>query len=336
MTAIGRLAAFTRGLLPAARPRAVVLVYHRVGERRLDPWRLMVDPEIFGGQMETLARDWQPLSLAELVEGFARQHLPERAIAVTFDDGYADNLEIAAPILAEHGIPATLFVATGLVDAEGPPWWDQLASLLLETARLPSTLALSSGGDSWRIPPLADGERRSSPNAPQPWDAAPGTRLRTFYEVWLALRALDAPTREAALDEIADWAGAPRSSGRVLLTWEQVREFAALQGLALGAHTLTHPALATCSRQDARAEIAAGADRLRAQTGVEVEQFAYPFGAWTASVARLVADLGFRGAYTTAGNAISWSSSLHALPRVPAENHAPGDFASRLADISGR
>ena len=336
MTAIERLAAVTRHLLPAARPRAVVLVYHRVGERHLDPWRLMVDPEIFGGQMQALARDWSPLSLAELVEGLARRRLPERAVAVTFDDGYADNLEIAAPILAEHGIPATLFIATGLVDADGPPWWDQLASLLLEPARLPSTLTLSSGGDPWRIPPLAADERHPPSNTPPPWNAEPGTRLRTFYEVWLALRALDAPTREAALDEIAEWAGAPRSSGRVLLTWEQVRQFAALPGLALGAHTLTHPALPSCSCQDARAEIAGGADRLRAQTGVEVDQFAYPFGAWTASVARLVADLGFRAAYTTAGNATSWSSSPHALPRVPAENHARGDFCSMLAGVSGR
>ncbi len=335
MRTIERLAAFTRQLLPAARPRAVVLVYHRVGERRLDPWRLTVDPEMFGGQMEALARDWSPVSLAELVDGFARRNLPERAVAVTFDDGYADNLEVAAPILVEHRIPATLFVATGLVDAGTPPWWDQLASLLLEPARLPPTLTLSSGGERWRIPPPPADERRPSPNAPEPWNAEPGTRLRAYYDVWLALRALDAPTREAALDEIAEWAGAPRPSGGVLLTWEQVREFAELPGFALGAHTLTHAALPTCSRQDARAEIAGGAERLRAQTGVEVDQFAYPFGAWSRSVARLVADLGFRGAYTTAGSAISWRSSSHALPRVPAENQAPGDFASVLADLSG-
>lgn len=336
MTAIERLAAFTRQVRPGTRPRALVLVYHRVRERRLDPWRLTIDPQIFRGQMEALARDWHPLSLAELVDGFARRHLPERAVAVTFDDGYADNLEIAAPILVEYRVPATLFVATDLVDAGALPWWDQLASLLIEPAQLPPTLTLSGSGDRWRIPPLAAGELRPSPTAPQPWNAEPGTRLRTFYEVWLALRALDARTREAALDAIADWAGTARPSLRVMLTWEQVGEFAALPGLAVGAHTLSHPVLPTCSRQDARTEIAGGAERLRAQTGAEVEQFAYPFGAWTPSVARLVADLGFRSAYTTAGNAISWSSSPHALPRVPAENHAPGDFAGVLADVSGR
>jgi peptidoglycan/xylan/chitin deacetylase (PgdA/CDA1 family) len=333
--AVERLAAVARRL-PGRRPQAVVLVYHRVGERTLDPWRLTVDPEIFAGQMETLARDWSPLSLAELVEGFSRRRLPKRAVAVTFDDGYADNLETAAPILLEYGIPATLFVAADLIDSGGPLWWDELAALLLEPARLPATLMLSScDGHQWSIPPVAVDEPWATVST-QPWEARPGTRLCAVYEVWLALRALDPPTREAALEEIAEWADAPRPSERVLLTWEQLREFAAIPGFGLGAHTLTHPALPSCSQEHARAEIAGSADRLRERVGVEVEQFAYPFGAWNPSIARLVAELGFHAAYTTDGNAISWSSSPHALPRLPAEGPAPEEFARMLTDISGR
>jgi peptidoglycan/xylan/chitin deacetylase (PgdA/CDA1 family) len=332
--ALGRLASVAQRL-PGRRPRAVVFVYHSVGERGLDPWRLTIEPEIFAGQMQALASDWTPLSLAELVEGIGRQQLPERAVAVTFDDGYADNLEIAAPVLLEHKIPATLFIATELIDSGGPPWWDELASLLLEPARLPATLTLfSRKGNQWTIPPVGADEPRTAEST-QPWEARPGTRLRAFYEVWLALRALDPLTREAALEEIAEWADAPRPARRVLLTWEQLREFAALPGFGLGAHTVTHPALPSCSPEDARAEIAGGADRLRARAGVEVEEFAYPFGAWDQSLARLVADLGFRAAYTTDGNAISWNSSPHALPRVPAEEHAPRDFARYLAVLSG-
>ena len=334
MKALGRLVSVAQRL-PGRRPRAVVLVYHRVRERGLDPWNLTIDPEIFAGQMEVLARDWTPLSLAELVEGVGRQQLPERAVAVTFDDGYADNLEVAAPILVERGIPSTLFVATGLVDTGRPPWWDELASLLLEPERLPRTLTLSSGnGDCWRIPPLGADEPWSAANAPQPWEANPGTRLHAFYEVWLVLRSLDAATREAALDEVAEWAGASRCLGRVFLTRQQLRKFAALPGLGLGAHTITHPALPSCAPEDARAEIAGGVDWLRAHIGVEVEQFAYPFGAWDQSLARLIAELGFRAAYTTDGKAISWTSSPHALPRVPAESQVPRQFGSQLAALS--
>jgi peptidoglycan/xylan/chitin deacetylase (PgdA/CDA1 family) len=323
--------------LPAQRPRAVVLVYHQVGTAAIDPWRLTVDPEIFAGQMKTLACDWSPISLAELVDGFERRRLPERAVAVTFDDGYASNLEVAAPILLEHAIPATLFVATDLIDSGGPLWWDELASLLLEPARLPSTLTLSSGnGHQWRIPRITDERARSVTSTPPPWDAKAGTRLHAYYEVWLALRAFDTRAREAALDEIADWSDAHRPSARALLAWGQVREFAALPGFELGAHTLTHPVLPGCSAEGARAEIAGSAARLRAETGLEVEQFAYPFGAWSPRVARLVADLGFSAAYTTEGNAISWRSSPHALPRVPVEGQAPGGFSRMLADLRSR
>ena len=321
--------------LPARRPRAFVLVYHRIGTDSIDPWRLTVDPEIFAGQMETLARDWSPMSLAELVDGFERRRLPERAVAVTFDDGYADNLEVAAPILLERAIPVTLFVASDLIDAGALPWWDELASLLLEPVRLPSTLTLSSGnGAHWRIPSVSDEVRRPARSL-NPWEAQPGTRLRAYYEVWLTLRALDSARREAAIDEIADWSNAPRHSERVLLTWEQIREFAALPGFELGAHTRTHPVLPSCSDEGARGEITGGADSLRAQTGAEVDQFAYPFGAWSPNVARLVAELGFTAAYTTGGSAVSWRSSPHALPRVPAEGHASGEFARLLADLAG-
>jgi peptidoglycan/xylan/chitin deacetylase (PgdA/CDA1 family) len=319
------------------RPRAVVLVYHRVGERSLDPWRLRVDPEIFAGQMETLARDWSPISLAELVDGFKGRRLPDRAVAVTLDDGYADNLEVAAPILLEHKVPATLFVATDFIDSGGPLWWDELASLLLEPAELPPMLTLTScDGHQWPIPALPAHQRWSADNAPPPWEAEPRTRLRAYYEVWLALRGLDAPARDAALDEIAEWSDASRPSGRVLLTWEQLREFAALPGFELGAHTLTHPVLPSCSHEQARAEIAGSAGQLRAGAGVAVEQFAYPFGVWSPSVAQLVADLGFSAAYTTDGSAISWSSSRHSLPRVPAEGHLPRDFARLLTALPGQ
>jgi hypothetical protein len=163
VTALERVAAVARRL-PGRRPRALVLVYHRVGERGLDSWHLTIDPETFAGQMKTLA--------------------PRR------------RRELADPAACRQR--------------------------------------------------AAVGRERSSP-----WEATPGTRLRAFYDIWLALRGLDAATRDAALDEIAECAGAPRPSGRALLTREQLRELAALPGFGLGAHTLTHPALPGCPPEDA-------------------------------------------------------------------------------------
>jgi hypothetical protein len=61
-----------------------------------------------------------------------------------------------------------------------------------------------------------------------------------------------------------------------------------------------------------------------------------PFCTWTRRDARLVAEVGFRAAYTTDGKAISWTSSPHALPRVPADGHPPREFTRLLAALSGR
>ena len=193
--------------------------------RRTAPRPLALDgrPGDLRGQMEALARDWSPLSLAELVEGLAGGACPNGRSPSPSTTATPTTSRSRHRCSPSTGFRPRSSSPPASVDAGDPPWWDELASLLLEPARLPSTLTLSSGGHPWRIPPLPAGERCSSPNTPLPWNAEPGTRLRAFYEVWLALRALDAPAREATLDEIAEWAGTPRSSGRVVLTWEQVR-----------------------------------------------------------------------------------------------------------------
>src|SRR6185295_12149507 len=107
-----------------------VLLYHRVASHEPDVHRLCVPPEAFRAQMELLARELDPVDLGELVEGARAGSVPERAVAVTFDDGYLDALETASPILAELGIPATFFVCTDGLDDPGEAWWDRLERAL--------------------------------------------------------------------------------------------------------------------------------------------------------------------------------------------------------------
>ena len=331
MTALERLATVARQL-PGRRPRAVVLVYHRIGERALDPWRLTIDAEIFAGQMETLARDW---SLRSHSTSWSRASAgggcPNEAVAMRSTTATPTTSRSRRRSSSSTG-SATLFVAADLVEAGGPPWWDELASLLLEPARLPPTLTLSICGGRWRVTPLAAGKRRSAANAPLPWEAEPGTRLRAFYEIWLALRALDAPTRESALDEIAEWSGAPRPTGRLpdVGAGPTVRRSRRLRAR----HTLTHPALAGCSPEDARAGVAGGAGYGLPLTGRRQ---------WSSSPTPSA-----RGP----GTSPAWSpSSASAPPTRPTELRSrgarrrtaptgadrgrPGDFAELLADLRG-
>jgi peptidoglycan/xylan/chitin deacetylase (PgdA/CDA1 family) len=110
-----------------ARPGdAVVLAYHRLATLESDRWRLAVSPERFAEHVEVIHERFQPCSLGELAAALERGTTLRRAVAITFDDGYRDNLLAAKPILERHGVPATVFVVTGYTGTSGAFWWDGL------------------------------------------------------------------------------------------------------------------------------------------------------------------------------------------------------------------
>lgn len=111
----------------APRGRAVILLYHRVGTYEHDLHGLAVPRERFSAQMAHLAAKYVPMLLDELIDAGVQRRLPHRAVAVTFDDGYADNLESAVPVLDAHGIPAAFFIPGSAVDGGREYWWDTLA-----------------------------------------------------------------------------------------------------------------------------------------------------------------------------------------------------------------
>ena len=111
----------------ASGPGAAILLYHRVAEEAHDPFKLCVTPDEFDRQMRHLASRYRVLPLAELQTWSGIADRPEPAVAVTFDDGYLDNLTTASPVLLEHRIPATFFLTTLGLAAPREYWWDTLA-----------------------------------------------------------------------------------------------------------------------------------------------------------------------------------------------------------------
>src|SRR5216683_2007269 len=128
---VTRLISRMRATIRPRRPRPVILMYHRVSFARHDPWGLAVDPERFEEQIAYVKRHRTPMSMEEMVDRLRSKTLPANAVAVTFDDGYRDNLVNAKPVLARHGVPATLFLAMGFVNRDIPFWWDELAAMIL-------------------------------------------------------------------------------------------------------------------------------------------------------------------------------------------------------------
>jgi peptidoglycan/xylan/chitin deacetylase (PgdA/CDA1 family) len=108
---------------------AVILLYHSISRGRADPWRLCVDPDLFAAQLALLRDDYRVVSLDQLGHALVRGEPLSRAVVITFDDGYRDNLLVAKPLLEQHGLPATVFVTTGYVGSSRDFWWEEVDAI---------------------------------------------------------------------------------------------------------------------------------------------------------------------------------------------------------------
>jgi len=142
---MGRVRRILQPVVNLFSPRVIILVYHRVIDLPSDPQLLCVKRKHFEEHLEVLRKRSCPERLQKVglaVEG-KRLH---RAVIVTFDDGYADNLLYAKPLLERYDVPATVFVTSGYVGQKRSFWWDELESLLLHSMKLPEQLELTLAG----------------------------------------------------------------------------------------------------------------------------------------------------------------------------------------------
>jgi peptidoglycan/xylan/chitin deacetylase (PgdA/CDA1 family) len=307
-------ASLLRGFGPvvAGRGRLSILIYHKVLPR-LDPMRPdEVDAATFDWQMRLVVGSFNVLTLEEAIQRLCDRTLPPRAACITFDDGYADNLVIATPILKRYGLTATFFIATGFLDG-GRMWND---SIIESVRAAPGTvLDLERAG-------LA----RHDIGAPQ-------ARTATAYAMIRAVKHLPPEERATRVAEIVDVIG-KQLPDDLMMTSSQVRELRA-QGMTIGGHTATHPILASTDEAVARREILEGKERLEAILGEPVRLFAYPNGRpgqdYRAEHVRMVRECGFRGAVSTSWGAANPGSDPFQLPRFLPWDRSPGRFALRLA-----
>src|ERR1051326_2045987 len=150
---IGRLRQSARWVSRRFTHEALILLYHRVVELSSDPYLLGVRPQRFAEHLEILRKHGRPMQLHQLAQALRDGNLPRRALVVTFDDGYADNLYTAKPLLERFEVPATIFVTTGYIGRDREFWWDELERLLLQPGILPETLRLNIGAGvcEWKL-----------------------------------------------------------------------------------------------------------------------------------------------------------------------------------------
>jgi peptidoglycan/xylan/chitin deacetylase (PgdA/CDA1 family) len=106
--------------------RAFILRYHQIAELDRDPHHLAVSPSLFDQHLAVLTQRWRPATLDSIVGGLRAGSVPDRTVALTFDDGYQDFFTAALPLLRHHGVPATVFLVSDILESRGEVWWNEL------------------------------------------------------------------------------------------------------------------------------------------------------------------------------------------------------------------
>jgi peptidoglycan/xylan/chitin deacetylase (PgdA/CDA1 family) len=310
-----------RRVLPSA-PRPVILMYHRIADDSFDPWGLAVTPENFAEQLDWLAANRTVLPLNEFAERHRQQSLPRNAAAITFDDGYESTAKVATPLLAEYGLPATVFLPVELIENGEPFWWDELQRITFGF----TGNSLSLDGTEMHL-----GEQ-SPADSQWPPAAMPRTpRQSAFHRMWATLRG-KAPrelrTSMELLRSQADDARWNKLEGP--MSGEQARQIRSAT-LRFGSHALTHPSLPRLGTAEKKREIGESIERCATLTGAPPSTFAYPYGDRDGESESLVQQAGFLCACATDGHSVTGSSGLFALPRIGVGNWSGRQFARQLA-----
>ena len=284
-------------------PGAAILMYHSVLE---DPKResqtlgeIIHSSAVFSRHMELIAREYVPVSLAEVARALTDgKELKPRSVVVTFDDGYSDNCEVAMPILNRVGIPATFYITVDCVETATLPWPSRLRHAFYATRKM-SWNDINSG---W---PLADRAERD----------------QAFLEAVDRCAGLAGQQQEDFVAGIegtleVDQGGPSR---RLMMTWDQVRELVT-NGHIVGSHTLTHPNMAYLEEDVARRELADSRRRLEHALNTPVVHFSYPCPAlsphWSRSTRQWSQEAGYQTAVTTEGGPVRRNDDPLALHRV--------------------
>ena len=292
--------------------RLLVLGYHNIEST----WRFPVDGsgmKKFARQMRILKRIANVVPLDAALQAIqAGRPLPPRAVAITMDDGYRDNLTSAVPIINRLAIPATIYLVPGFLSGAVRAWWEELAWAVGHA----------------RACVLNYGERQfelSSSTA----------RAAALRDVESSLKQLDHTTRLAKVEDLVtalDPAGDFRGE-ELFLNWDGARDLVRA-GIAIGSHTMQHAILAREGEAEQRVDLQMSRRVLEDELRVPVRTLAYPNGTcadYNEGTLRAASDAGYSHAVTTWGAAVGAATPAYEVSRRMVDTECPGiRFASRV------
>lgn len=309
----------------ARRGLGAILTLHHVGAMETDPFDpnrgLTVTPEFLDAALHWLrAEGYRFVSLADLHDrlragGPDGSDRGDRVVAITLDDGYRNNRDVALPIFERHAAPTTVFITPGFCERRTILWWEVLARVLRRADTI--RFDFGAGPETLALPDLA-----------------------ARHQAWARIRAwITGNDPAAVLDRVAALAAAANVDALALtaeltLDRDELIAFARHPLIGIGAHTLTHAMLSRLTPEAALAEMRGSADTLEAWLGTRPRFLAYPYGFRSAAGPRefaLAAEAGFDLAMTTRPGMLFPAHRDHptALPRVSLN----GEFQS-LDDLA--
>jgi len=305
----------------------LILMYHRIASPALDPQCLCVTEEHFKEHLEIIRKCAKPIALSDMIQKLKSGDCSRQAVAITFDDGYADNLHIAVPLLNEAGLPATVFISTGFLDTRREMYWDELAQLLLEPNKLPDELALPLPDHNSLSVNLrefaghydqAEYKRNQTWRVTNPTDPTP--RHQFYRSACEALRRQSPDARCNGLEALyrsANLKPVVRPDHRGLKVSE-VQQLTNSEGIQIGAHTGNHISLANHSPDIQLQELIQCRDKLADLTGQRPVGLAYPYGGlndFNATTMKVAEQADYQWACTTIQANARSIDLPYALPR---------------------
>ena len=302
--------------------QGLILLYHRISdpahEKAPDIFSLCVTPQHFAEQMELLRESFTPVSLESMVVGIRENNLPNRAIAVTFDDGYADNLYFAKPILEKFKIPATVFVISGILGKEF--WWDKLTQIIYQPSSLPNKLDLMIGDHKFSTEINSDHDR---------------DRNILLHKSHRFMRALSYDDKQTAISSLAQWTkheSFVKQNSRPMTEFE-LKKLAENGLIEIGAHSVTHQPLRSLSQPQQELEITQSKLDLEQILQKPIKSFSYPYGLssdFSKFSVETVKKANFEYACSNEIDTIWQRSDTYQLPRYWAKDLPGGAFAQYI------
>lgn len=295
--------------------QVAILMYHRVCPQ-IDSWTLEpLSPREFERQIEYFCRSYELLALNQLVAYICqRKTLPEKAVVITFDDGYRDNYLYAYPILKKYRVPATMFLTTGYIGKGRLFWWDEIGYIINNTTA--AQLDLDELGSYSLHPP---------------------NRCRAGFIISQKLKNLPDGRKNVLIERLTSICQVSIPPGLgcdFVLSWDEVREMSS-NGITFGAHTVNHPILTNVPLQRAKWEIVQSKKDIEEKLGKEVTAFSYPNGDFSAEIVKLVQENGLTCAVSVSPNKlVSRKDSPYGLGRIGGlENFS--EFKVKLCGLWG-